>query len=198
MRILAFTDLHAKERAYEKLRKKAEQCDCVICAGDFTIFGKDWLKMGEKLSRLGKPVFLVHGNHESEEIINRIARLHKNIIPVHKRVVRFNNITIFGYGGLGFISDAPEFERVLKAADKQLREAENLIFVTHQPPYGTIVDFIYDEYVGNKSFTQFDRRYKPLIHICGHIEENSFKREMLGRTLLINPGDEGRILVIRP
>ncbi len=87
------------------------------------------------------------------------------------------------------------FEKAIEKVFKTLK-GKKIIFVTHQPPYGTLVDRIHGEQAGNKSYTYAIKRLQPKLVICGHLHENAGKRDKIGNTVIINPGWEGTILVV--
>ncbi len=64
MKILGFTDMHGSLSALKKLKKKAKKADIVLCLGDFTIFGDNLIYFLKKINNFGKPVLMIHGNHE--------------------------------------------------------------------------------------------------------------------------------------
>ena len=67
MKALVFGDTHGDVFVLELLKRKAEQADIVLCLGDLTIFGEELKYMLTILNEFPAPVYLIHGNHELEE-----------------------------------------------------------------------------------------------------------------------------------
>lgn len=200
LRALAFSDLHGSEKALKLLAKKAEKADLIICAGDFTVFENNILRIMRKLDSIGKPVMLVHGNHEDAMFVAEICKRLKNVKFVHRKVYgnnEFQNYVFIGHGGEGFDHVSEDFERFSASAMKKIKllkkQGKKIIFVTHQPPHNTKVDYIWAHH-GNKSYTRFVKKVQPLLHVCGHLHETQGKKDRIGKTLVINPGPTGKIL----
>ncbi len=195
MKILAFTDVHGHLEYMRMLRKKAEKADIIICAGDFTTFESQITKVMQAMDRLGKKIFLIHGNHEDETLVAKMCSRLEHIECIHKKGKAYTHLgkeyLIIGYGGGGFSLVDKGFERFTK----KFVGRKNIILVTHAPPYGTKLDMLW-EHRGNKSITAFIKKAKPLLAINGHFHENFYKRDKIGRTLVINPGPEGRIVEV--
>jgi Icc-related predicted phosphoesterase len=64
-------------------------------------------------------------------------------------------------------------------------------------PFGTALDAITEDWhVGVKDFTDFILKHKPLLAISGHIHESYKQKQVMGKTLLVNPGGDGEIFEI--
>ena len=66
MKILAFVDTHGMKSAFDEILKKSKDADVLVCAGDFTRWGESTEKWIQFLETTGKPLILIHGNHESD------------------------------------------------------------------------------------------------------------------------------------
>lgn len=192
MRILAFTDSHGNKKILRELSKKVkkENPDIIICAGDFTNFERKMEETLFDINMLGKPVFLVHGNHEDPENIQNAVDLFDHIKFIHKKRFRIGKYEIMGFGGGGFSQTDKEFERY----SKHIKTKKRLILVTHAPPYGTKLDFLHNAHRGNRSFSNFIRKSQPLLSISGHLHETFGEQDKIGKTVLINPGARGLII----
>ena len=202
LRILAFSDLHGNEKHLKALAVKAKKADIVVCAGDFTVFENKILAIMRKLNEIGKPVILVNGNHEDPMLVSEICRKLKNIRFVHRAIYNsseFPDYVFVGHGGEGFDLVSEDFEKFAKRASSQLqqlrKQKKKILFITHQPPHNTKVDFIWNHH-GNKSYTKFDRKIQPLLHVCGHLHETQGKKDRIGKTMVINPGPKGQLIEI--
>ncbi|MFT7615733.1 MAG: Icc-related predicted phosphoesterase [Candidatus Woesearchaeota archaeon] len=195
MRILAFADLHADMDAFAQLEKKAKkhEVELIVCAGDFTIFGMHTKEIFEKIAALPVPVILIHGNHENENQVKKFATEHKNVIWLHKDTHEYKNFVFIGFGGGGFSKTEPGFVEFAK----NHMNKKNVILVTHQPPFETNLDRLDEDwYVGNSDFKEFIEQVQPIVAISGHIHDNEYKKDVIKKTLLINPGPVGRVLEI--
>lgn len=198
MKILAFTDIHLSSIALSKIKSKIKKQnpDLLICAGDLTIFEEGLDIILTKLSKLKKKVLLVHGNHETDNVMKRLCKKYSNLIFIHKKYHKHNNCIFLGYGGGGFSMRDPGFYPTGKKFMKIIKKnkGKKIIFVTHAPPYGTKVDLIVGEHCGNKTYRDFIAKNKVDLHICGHLHENFNKKDNLKKTLIVNPGPYGRII----
>ena len=90
-----------------------------------------------------------------------------------------------------------DFEKFAKKASSQLlqlrKQKKKILFITHQPPHNTKVDFVWDHH-GSKSYAKFDKRIQPLLHVCGHLHETQGMQDRIGKTTVINPGPKGQVV----
>lgn len=207
MRILFFTDIHGSEKHLKEVMEKSHDADIIVCPGDLTIFENGLDEILRKLNSIGKPVIVIHGNHESSSTMAAISMRYRNIHFIHKSSYIMGDIIFFGYGGGGFSTNDAAFDKAaenfMKEYDKICkRENKNfrLILVTHAPPYNTNIDDMGDGrmewHVGCKNFTSFIKEQQPLIAVSGHIHETFELEDRIGDTLLFNPGPKGRILEV--
>ncbi len=194
MKLLLFVDLHGSTRALKELKEKAKKVDALVCAGDISIFEERLDYLLSKLNRFNKPVLMIHGNHESENILKKACSKYKNIEFIHNKTYTLDDLIFLGYGGGGFEKEDPEFE----VAMKKFKDLKNkrFVLVTHAPPYRTKVDELLDGHAGNMSIRKFIEKTKPLVAICGHLHENDGKSDNIGKTKVINPGYKGKIITL--
>lgn len=193
MKILAFSDVHSDEKALKALEKKAKRADILVCAGDFTYFEMGMKRILGKLNSFGKKLILIHGNHEEPFNVKVMSRNLKNIVYVHKKLHRQGNYVFVGHGGEGFALTSADFEKFAKKL--KFRKSDRIILVSHQPPHGTKLDFIWAHH-GNKSYRKFILAKKPVLAICGHLHETAGRKDRLGRTTLLNAGEKGVIIEV--
>jgi len=194
MKILCFTDLHGSDSIFEKIKEKSKKADLIIACGDISVFERDLSNLIKNLDNLGKRVFLIHGNHEDPSIMNELCKKTKNVVFIHKKVVRVQNCLIVGYGGGGFGDSDSEYEKFIMKAKKVFKKEDKLIFAFHGPPSDNKLDFIYGRHVGNKSYTKAIIKIQPSIALCGHLHENFNQMDYIGKTLLLNPGPRGKFV----
>jgi len=201
MRILTFTDVHGHPATLKMLAKKARNVDFCICCGDFTTFSidMDWV-----IDFFGRnfpvPVYMIHGNHDSYRRFLELCKHYQNIIPFHLKLLKLkkHDICMFGFGGGGFSFTEPVLEKAHKELKKKLPPGERLILVTHAPAYHTSVDFL-DEQRGHRgcnSSRKIIEDLQPMLALSGHFHETFGVDDKIGKSLLLNPGDEGIIIEV--
>ena len=111
MKLLAFVDIHGSPSALKRIEKiaKQEKPDCLVCGGDITIFEQHIEQILGKLDSvaesIGKKLFIVSGNHESDEMMQVVCKHLKNVIFAHKKLSKiegFDDYVVTGFGGGGF------------------------------------------------------------------------------------------------
>lgn len=197
MKVLAFVDLHGNKQALKKIieRGKKKDIKAVICAGDFTIFGNEEKEILTKLNKIGKPVLVVHGNHEDDMSLRKHCIMLKNCIFLHNNKFRINDYLFVGWGGGGFSYSDRHFEKNFKRMKKWIKKDDKIVLVTHAPPYKTKIDSIGKEHAGSKSVRKFIERFKPVLAVSGHLHE-CVGEDKIGKTKVVNPGHKGRILTV--
>ncbi len=198
MKILAFVDVHASMTALKKLHEKAEKNkpDVLVCAGDISIFENDIEILMQKISKLGKKILIIPGNHETPAVMKKLCSFYDNITYLNKKLAKVGDFYFLGFSSEGFSRTDEELEEYGKKIKKELR-GKKLVFVTHAPPYKTKLDIIGKEHCGNKTITAFIKSNPNIVlHICGHFHETSGDEDMIGSTKTINPGPWGKIIEI--
>ena len=195
MKLLAFVDLHNSLDAFKKIKQKVkkEKPDWIICAGDLTIFEHKLFDILKKLNKLNIEVLIIHGNHEESKSIENYAKNLKNIRNMHKKSYEKEDITFLGYGGGGFSQKDKDFEKWSKKHNKLKNK---VVLITHGPSYKSGIDKIHHEEVGNKSYTKFIDKIKPVLVISGHLHENAGKHFKIKGVKYINPGPFGEIIKV--
>ncbi|MFT4326214.1 MAG: metallophosphoesterase family protein [Candidatus Woesearchaeota archaeon] len=196
MNILIFTDLHQDFESYDILLDKSKKADHIICLGDFTFFNHNLELMLELINNLGnktRKVYLIHGNHEQVEHVKIYTEHFENIIFVHNSIITIDTLTAVFFGGGGFASREPDFEKLVRKHKDVLHNAKDIILCTHAPPRDTILDEVHERHVGVKDFKDFIEKYEPVLAVSGHIEEHAKEKQVIGKTLVTNPGEDGEI-----
>lgn len=198
MKIFAFTDIHGNENLIREVINtiKSKKPELIVCPGDLGVFGQDLEEILLRFNQLNIPFLVIPGNHEGEEELRTLCKKFENIIFLHRGVFEIENYAFFGYGGDGFSTKNKSFEKVSEIIGKKTK-GKKVILITHQPPNGSKLDNLeYFEHVGNKSYTKFIKKYKPMLSISGHLHEHFGEMDHINKTLLINPGPLGKILKI--
>ena len=194
MKILAFTDLHGRLDGFIRIEQEIEQADLILLAGDITNFGHS-TEMDLVLSELRKinsNILAVHGNCDYPDVLES---LEQRDISLHSRVLVYKQIQFAGLGGSTACPgktpseySEPDLKVLLQITREQMDPALLTVFVTHQPPSGTINDRIANgRHVGSKAVREFIETTQPDICITGHIHEG-IGEDHIGKTLVINPG----------
>lgn len=197
MKFLAFVDLHEDKKFLKNLVKRAESkdVDFLICAGDLTTWGRSLRFVLKQLNSIGKMVYLIPGNHETSEIMERVIPDYPHCRLFDRKSLEIGGYIFLGYGGGGFMAEDPNFRKVAREWYGS-HQGKKIVFVTHGPPYGTKADLAENRYVGNRDFRAFIERIKPKLVVCGHIHENAGTVDEVGefKTKVVNPGWEGMVV----
>lgn len=204
MKLLAFTDIHGDPLILGKIMQKArkERPDALVCAGDLTNFGFGIKTLLKKFDSLAIPLFIIPGNHETDEEIIVYSRELRFVKSIHLRHALFHSLYIIGCGGGGFTPQHAEFEMSEKKFAESMKKVRlrdhkyRTILVTHQPPYRTALDRLYGEHVGSISIRKFIEKNQPDFCITGHIHEDEGKSDKIGNTVIVNPGPRGKMIEI--
>ncbi|MDP7179688.1 MAG: metallophosphoesterase [Candidatus Woesearchaeota archaeon] len=200
MKILAFTDTHGSMKAMKEIAEKAvkEKVDLLVCAGDVSIFEQGLEYLLQRFDKIGIPMLIIPGNHETEEELEKVSSKFENINHIQGKHYERDDVLFFGYGGGGFSIVDPDFVKKGKEFEEKIKKSgvKKVVLVTHAPPHNTKIDRLSKESVGNKSIRQFIDKVKPVLVISGHLHENAGKEDKVGKTKVINPGPFGKVLNI--
>lgn len=198
MKFLAFTDLHEDRKKLQRLVKRAGQPDInfVICAGDFSTFGRGLEVVLKAFNDLGKRLYVIPGNHEEHLELPEILQEFPHSVDLHQQSKRINDFIFLGYGGGGFAQEDALFRKVARHWYGKYN-GEKIVLVTHMPPFGNKTDFLHKTHVGNKDYRKFIERIKPKLVICGHLHETVGTVDIIGKTRVVNPGWDGMIIELK-
>lgn len=185
IQLLLITDIHGRTEHLGEIL--SHRHDLVIVAGDFTHFGgvpemEEILKFFDPEKTLAIP-----GNCDTPQAL---AALERFGISIHGKNREFGGFNFFGIGGSIKTPWGTPFELPEERIEQMLKEAktENLILVTHSPPYNTKVDDIGGgKHIGSLAIRAFIDKNQPILCVCGHAHEGK-GRDTIGKTTVINPG----------
>ena len=182
MRILAFSDLHDEEDAFERLKAvysdpissgsipSDSKFDAVFVLGDTTNGSYTFL---ESVVSSFKNCFFIPGNNESEEVVDRASKLDGYL---HGKTAKLGAFSVAGFGmspPTPFNTHGEISEEEMYVGLSRLSVASNTILLTHCPPRG-----VFDEvdqgrgHAGSSAILKFINEKKPFAHFCGHIHEH--------------------------
>jgi hypothetical protein len=171
---------------------------------------KYFSKINEKI-----PIYGIWGNADHLWVTSQTT-IFKYIKNFHLKSIKINGINFIGYNGRPkYIFETYEnpTERAFdeNKAFKELSEVfektkGKIIFVTHAPPY-EILDRVEEKYrkyavgtygkkakeghIGSIAFRKIDNKFKPVLHVFGHIHEcKGFKK--INKTTFVNSGSFGK------
>ena len=190
MKAVAFTDLHGNIGALNRIIRASKNADIILCSGDLTNFQQGLIGMLRKLERTGKRVVIIPGNHESPGYLKEVSRRFPKIKDVHKSGCIIGELLIIGYGSGGFLQREPDFPCAAEKFSEMIKKhpEKKVVMLTHAPPYGTMLDKIGREHRGSRDISEFIKKHRVELLLCGHFHENAGIIEKIGRTTIINPG----------
>ncbi len=195
MKFLTFTDLHEDKQQLQELVKRASKkdIDFVVCCGDISTFGSGLTNVLDHFDKIGKPFYVIPGNHEENLEWEKILSQYPNCINLHLQAIEVENYIFLGYGGGGFSQEDKDFRKIARKWYGSYN-GKKIVFVTHGPPLGTKLDWLETRHVGHKDYRNFIQRIKPRLAISGHLHETVGLTDKIAKTKLINPGWEGMVI----
>lgn len=201
-KILFFVDSHGSKTAFKKIKKKSQNIDLIVCAGDFTVFEDNMLKILKEFDSLKKPFLIIPGNHEFKQDLKSACTNLKNVVFVDDDFYVFHDIILYFNSEGGFSVKDSLIDKKIKKIKKRFRlfrkehEISKSVMVFHSPPYGTVLDYKNKEegHVGSKSKMKLVKKVKPDLVIAGHIHETKYKKEEKDEIKYLNPGPYGRVI----
>ncbi len=198
MKILAASDLHNNKEVVKQLAKEAEDenVDLILLAGDLSVFGDLEPDMVGPFVATGKKVAFVSGNHDVVGTEEMLKEKYKTI-DLQRHAFAYRDVGVFGAGGsnigINISTDEETFEN-LSNGFKYIKSAGKKIMMTHMHPKGSMVEKF--TFPGDGGVTKAIYRFKPDIHISGHIHEMEGFEEKMGDTKVLCIGSRGKIIEI--
>ncbi len=193
-KILVIGDIHGDVSLVKRFAKKAERenVDLVILPGDLTFFEQSTKNLIGPFTKVGKPVLLLHGNHETLETSKRLSEMYPNVKNLHGYSLKKNNLGIFGAGGTPFGSSAEKkIFNVLKKGNEKVKGLDKKIMITHMHAANSMSEF--SGFPGSDGIRKAIETFKPDLFIHAHIHEAEGIEEKIGKTRVVNVGRRGRI-----
>ena len=188
-----FSDLHGDQNAISQISQQLSEMDAAFGLGDFASFGKGLEEALEQLD-VGTDMYLLPGNHDDANELKLICKEHSHFTYFHGEFAVLASKTFAGLGGgipgLPFGVSEQKVRQILN----RFMSLENLVLVTHTPPYGTAVDRTWSgAHIGYQSLREFVTVVQPLAVYSGHVHEAEGKIDSLGVTQLFVVGPNGLV-----
>ena len=198
MKIGFISDIHSRKQTLEAITKEMlnHQIELLLLGGDLTDFGslEEFQEIAQKAHDLtGVLVLLIPGNCDNPKALDWDGK--DGIVNIHEKIYVYKNYNFLGFGGSNFTP----FDTPIEFADEEIHEklsrfkgVNDLIFVSHVPPYRTKLDRIYiGRHVGSRAIREFIEKNSPILVLTGHIHEAS-GIDKIGETIITNPGPAER------
>jgi Icc-related predicted phosphoesterase len=195
VKVLIFSDIHSDAPALERLM--AIEADYYFCAGDLVYWGRKLDAMGEILQKRGDKVYVIPGNHESEQqVADLCAKFGLNNFHGGQMEIDGFHVTGLGYSNPTPFDTPGEYsEDELETRLHKFDGLKPMISICHAPPQGTMLDRITNlKHAGSRAVRAFLQREQPRFFFCGHIHEAAGAQEKLGETSAMNVGRKGYLL----
>ena len=194
-RALIFSDIHNDARALEKLMEI--DADYYFAAGDLVSWAKGLDKMGEILKRRAERMYVLPGNHESEQDIAAFCTRY-GFVNFHGGRIEVAGVHV---AGLGYSSPTPfqtpgEYtEQELATRLEKFASLKPLVLICHAPPLRTALDCVREGlHAGSSAVLEFIEKHQPEHFFCGHIHEAEGVVVQMGKTRAQNVGKRGYVL----
>jgi len=194
-RLLIFSDIHNDADALRKLMDI--DADYYFAAGDLVSWGRGLDEMGEIMKRRADRVYVIPGNHESEQDIVDFCARH-GFTNFHGGKMKIGGMNV---AGLGYSSPTPfntpgEYsEEELGSRLQKFADLKPLVLICHAPPLNSTLDRVHEGlHAGSRAVREFIEEYQPRDFFCGHIHEAEGAVEQMGATRAMNVGTRGYLL----
>jgi len=204
MNIFAVSDIHGATRSIEKAATLIRQADWVVIAGDITRT-KTRAEAAEIISCLEQYtqcILAVHGNWDRLEVKEL---LEEKGYSLHGKGIMLDGMGFFGLGGSSPtpIKTATEYteqeiDLTLQKGYEQVRQAAQIILISHVPPRGVRDRSFIGLHGGSHSLRAFLTKNAVQLCLCGHIHEAA-GIEHFQKTIVANSGSfkRGRYLSVK-
>lgn len=141
----------------------------------------------EPYAKLGVPVFVIPGNHETKSVYNetikKLQEKYPNVLDIKDKIADLKGVNIIGMGGYhdsrftasgGFLLSDTDYKKATENLTEMQKQKELDIFVTHGPPKSkTIIDYVEGAgHVGDEEISKImNENLEKMINVHGHIHE---------------------------
>ncbi len=209
LKVLAFSDIHGNIYRAKQLANLCEKRNIklVIAAGDLTYFGKIKDFFHFFFERGVEKMIIVPGNHEEPDILFDYLKenYREKVILLEGDFFTLEDFIFVGFSANNIfptskIYSEKESFKILNNVFLKLEKTgklknKKLITISHIHPEGFIEKLF--PFKGSKSWSLFIKKYKPFLHLHGHIHEGEGIAYTIGNTKVINVGERGKILDLK-
>jgi len=181
MKILAFSDLHEEEAAFEALKELAPEYDHVFVCGDISRN----VSFAEDVAKAFPNSFIVPGNWDSERVNDLLAASPQWLHG--KRVELKNGLNAAGFGyscPTPFHTFGEREEDGIYEELSKLSIDRNTLLLLHCPPKGHFDQGMLGRRIGSESILKIINERQPLAAFFGHAHE-VMGTAKLGNTTLV-------------
>ena len=193
MIIILLADIHGCLDYLSNICDEVTNADLVLIAGDITDFGcrGQAKKILSAIEKYNSRILAVPGNCDRPGVDEYLS---ERGMSLNCNCAKVGEITFLGIGGSlpcpGHTpNESPEenFESHLDKIALKIPSDGRVVFVSHQPAWGTGVDLAGNRHSGSRTIRAFIEINQPLLALSGHIHEAGGV-DSIGRTKLVNPG----------
>lgn len=198
MKILAASDIHGDKDAVKRLAKEAEKenVDMILILGDVSVFGDLEKGMIGPFAATKKKVAFVNGNHDMPSTAEMLAEKYKITDLEHEAFI-YHGVGVFGTGGAhvgpNYVDDEEMFEH-LSNGFRYIESAGKKILATHVHASRSLIEKF--SFPGADAVRMAIDKFKPDVHVCGHIHEMEGFEETIGKTKVFSVGRRGKIIEV--
>jgi Icc-related predicted phosphoesterase len=196
-RLLIFSDLHSDAQALEKLMNI--DANYYFAAGDLVSWQKGLDQMGDIMKRRAGRVYVMPGNHETEQDIANFCGRY-GFVNFHEQKIEVNGVHVAGVGYSGptpFNTPGEYSEAELASRLAKFAGLKPLVLICHAPPLNSSLDRVHEGlHAGSSAVREFIEKQQPRDFFCGHIHEAEGVVEHMGGTRAMNVGKAGYLLDI--
>ena len=200
-KVLAASDIEGDRRAVRALADRAEKenVDLVVLCGDLTQFDMDTQGLIGPFLEKGKQVVFVTGNHDMPAAADFITKKYP-VKNLQQYALKIGSVGVFGCGGANIgpnMIDESELYSYLKRGFEYVKDCDTKLMVTHVHPAGGLVDrsfFVHG--TGSHAVADALERFRPDVHVCGHMHEFEGLEEYIGTTRVLSVGKHGTVFEI--
>ena len=204
MKLFAISDIHGATKPIEKAAMLIREADWVVISGDITRAKTraEAVDVIACIEQYSTRILAVHGNWDRLEVKDFLEEKGYNL---HGKCRMMERIGFFGMGGSSPtpLKTATEYTEkeialTLQTGYEQVREAPQVVLISHVPPRGVRDrSFVFGLRGGSHSVKAFLEINPVTLCLCGHIHEAS-GIERFCNTLVANSGSfkKGHYLTI--
>lgn len=194
MKIIIISDIHGSLKHLKKIENYIKDSELIIVSGDIAS-SKNKKENAEfimdSLEKYNIPVFAVHGNCDTKEVIELLKE--KGML-IHNEGRTIGDTGFFGCGGsnktpINTPSEYTEEEiaEILENGASMIKGSVLKILVTHAPPRSILDRTFFGMRVGSNAVKSFIEKEPLDFCVCGHIHEaGGLLRQ--GGTIFMNTG----------